>query len=175
MEFYLGNGIDSEPERKFSTATLNTDSGVSSIVNEDTMDDSKEVVFHEVDYRTIRSTSGARVSLDEHRGVHGEMSKLIERKIRHRKSCSLPDILDLDNICNIEQDFDEMNKTNDSSDMNLSFDEPEETSSPRLSKRKFGRGSTLPIQVCGKEHVEEPCFICMKDTEIYCQVCVEVS
>lgn len=159
-----------EHERKFSTNTLNTDSGVSSLTNEnEDMETEKEPT---IDYRTIRST-GARVSIDTGRRRCGEFSRLIETSSRHRKSCSLPDILDLDNVCNIEENFDDLNKTCDSSDLNLSFEEPEDASVHPV--RRVGLGALVPIQVCGKEHVEEPCFICMRDNEIYCSVCVEVG
>ena len=187
--FVRDRSLDSpDKERKFSTITIHTDSGVDSLVNGDTLEDASGDAdadkvdrlvadVDEVDYRTIRSTGGVtRVSLDEYQKHRGEMSKFVENTVNKRKSCSLPNILDIDELCKMEENFDDLNdfnKTGDSSDLNLSFDEPEMGSS--TPERIFGRGSVASLQVCGKEHMEEPCFICLKDNEIYCSVCVEVT
>lgn len=164
-----------EKERKFYTITVNTESCDDSIASGDTAEDvRRESPASELEdnYRTIRST-GARVSLDENHRHCGEMSKFIESTVNKRKSCSLPNILDMDDLYALGENCDDLNKTGESSDLNLSFDESEVGSS--TPERKYGRGSTVSIQVCGKEHLEEPCFICVKDNEIYCSVCVEVS
>ena len=34
--------------------------------------------------------------------------------------------------------------------------------------------NSIPFQMCGKEHKSPPAYICFKDNEIYCKVCVQI-
>ena len=34
--------------------------------------------------------------------------------------------------------------------------------------------NSIPFQMCGKEHKAPPAYICFKDNEIYCKVCVQI-
>ena len=70
-------------------------------------------------------------------------------KSAHRRSCSLPDILDFE-----RSETGKAGKHNDdgTSSENIYFSAP----------------------ICGKFHAKEPNYICLKDWEIYCNVCVHV-
>lgn len=161
---------ESMQDRKMSTATATTDSGVSSICNEECQceEDLPEVATRKEnspDLQTDRQKG--RISLDEHGHRNMDLGKFMEASVRSRRSCSLPDILDFENIEFYDDDLDSFRDLPPSS-ANSSKDN---LSLVTMETRKLSTGS---YQLCSKEHVEKPCYICLKDNEIYCSVCVQV-
>lgn len=165
---------ESMQDRKMSTATATTDSGVSSICTEDCHCDD------ELPDITTTSTTGnvdspdflssrakTRISIDEHARRHMDLGKFMATSVHSRKSCSLPDILDFENIEFFEEN---LNSSRDNS-QNSEGSSKDNVSVVTMDTRKSSMGS---YQLCGKEHVEKPCYICLKDNEIYCSVCVHV-
>ena len=53
------------------------------------------------------------------------------------------------------------------------------SSNEKLSKSTVdlldnGKRDSMPFQMCGKDHKAPPAYICFKDNEIYCKVCVQI-
>ncbi|KAH3894121.1 uncharacterized protein LOC127862049 [Dreissena polymorpha] len=163
-------------ERKISTLTVASDSGISCSTPEEIIQQQEyvtmDMVIDSISDRPVRTRN--RVSADVYlRRKDVDMGTLlgVKRQLSNRYSRSLPDILDIDNIDPInDPDIvgNELNKTSDSSDPNVSFEEN------GVKVDNAPRSLNSPVTVCGREHLEDPCYICMKDNEIYCSVCIEV-
>ncbi|XP_052800931.1 uncharacterized protein LOC128231781 [Mya arenaria] len=166
MEYNSASDITTA-ERKISTLTETSDSGVSS--NNDELR-----AYDVMTVNMLQARPKGRISIDASHHIPRDFGRLLtSRQLSNRHSCSLPDILDIDNLCDIGgSSNDVLNKTGDSSDLNQSFEENDDKSIKGHSK--YRADSLIPVHVCGKEHVEDPCFICMKDNEIYCGICVKV-
>ncbi|XP_045171512.2 uncharacterized protein LOC123533748 [Mercenaria mercenaria] len=157
--------------RKISTATVTTDSGVSSICNEGSVCEEEMADITTAGEDITDAKPKVRLSMDEHEQRNIDLGKFMEATtVRSRRSCSLPDILDFDNI---EFYDDDPNNSTDfpQSSANSSKDS---LSVVTTDTRKTSTTSLGSFQLCGKEHVEKPCYICLKDNEIYCSVCVQV-
>lgn len=181
---------DSMNNRKFSTATVNTDSGISSINNDEGVYEENGNATTETNdcYQADDNSQDSpelkvrpRVSLDQSRNVI-DLRRFMETTARSRRSCSLPDILDFD----VEEIFHHedtqscsssnfaQNDANSSSGSLSTLGSPDQIRKPESGNGGYEIKGNENVQLCGKEHKEKPCFICLKDNEIYCKVCVMV-
>lgn len=169
-------------DRKLSILTVNTDSGISSVNNEDddhtTAHDSLRADDNEQE--SLEMKVRFRVSLDEHGRDVMDLRKFMETTAKSRRSCSLPDILDFEVEEIFQPDETCSSQTFSPSIANSSFTSIS-TICGAVENRKPDSGSGSPEyetkegnKLCGKEHKEKPCFICLKDNEIYCRNCVMI-
>ena len=168
MEFNNSGKLN---ERKASIVTETSGRSVGSFNEDVNMYEKTDSSVVGTQTVAVRHKSKVRVSMDETHQGHRELGRFFGSRLSHRRSCSLPDILDIDNIGH-EPDTDSLNKTGDSSDLDQSFEEHEERT--EHVTQKLRNDSLTSVQVCGKAHFAEPSFICLKDNEIYCSVCVHV-
>lgn len=168
------NGLeDQNPDRKLSLITINTDSGICGTnYDQDSVSEAESINEYRDPEVNLRDPSEVpyrhRVSIDHHEQIKSDTNKFVVGKTRHRRSCSLPDILDFDN-CEVFEEYIEKSTALPAhhgcqSDSNLAI------------KSTSGMNSKLVhcVPMCGKEHIEKPCYICLKDNEIYCSACVQV-
>ncbi|KAL4222348.1 hypothetical protein ACF0H5_018386 [Mactra antiquata] len=171
----MDNLSNEDCDRKLSMITINTDSGIcatnydpDSVSEVDSIMDVKD---SDVNLRDQTELSYRhRVSLDHHEQLTSDTDRFVVGKARHRRSCSLPDILDFENAELLEECLDRANghmvQYNFQSDTNLVF--------PSTSGLTSKKTKMQPVPLCSTEHLEKPCYICLKDNEIYCSACVQI-